>query len=109
MRFLPPKKTHLAIFVVGVAFFAQAAAAPAPPKPENALTGMSGEVGGRHQTASTQDDPGDEFLMSGGLPESQSTQDDPRHVSLKVIFHTALHSLSSCSGSGTVVAVTPQG
>ncbi|KAJ3767420.1 hypothetical protein FB446DRAFT_755029 [Lentinula raphanica] len=81
MRFLHPKKTHFAIFVVGVAFFAQSAAAPAPPKPENALTGMSGEVGGRHQTASTQDDPGDEFLMSGGLPESPSTQDDPRHGS----------------------------
>ncbi|KAJ3711925.1 hypothetical protein C8R42DRAFT_728248 [Lentinula raphanica] len=77
MRFLPPKKTHLAILVVGVAFFAQAVAAPAPPKPENEFL-MSGGVGGQDQTTTTQNDPEHKFTMSsgvGGQHESESTQE----------------------------------
>ncbi|KAJ3968123.1 hypothetical protein EV361DRAFT_440552 [Lentinula raphanica] len=77
MRFLPPKKTHLAILVVGVAFFAQAVAAPAPPNPENKFL-MRGGVGGQDQTTTTQNDPEHKFTMSsgvGGQHESESTQE----------------------------------
>ncbi|KAJ3752418.1 hypothetical protein EV360DRAFT_75377 [Lentinula raphanica] len=77
MRFLPPKKTHLAILVVGVAFFAQAVAAPAPPKPENEFL-MSGGVGGQDQTTTTQNDPEQKSTMSSGVRgqhESESTQE----------------------------------